>query len=174
MQTSRFQLGLTTALSIGLGATLAALFSSGTAIGYPTAAISTGSNPIHSSGGTVAISASPDSPAAVTLATAPSDQDLILTDLVVTGTSDTSDCSERWPVTLQAGGEVLGQYTAGIGSANDYSFPDSLTLHLVSGIRVPAGESLQMTIYRDTWGGSCSWSRTATSRWGLSGYYAQP
>jgi len=174
MQTSRFHLGLTTALAVGLGATITAVLSPSNAVGYPSAAISSGTNPIATTGGTVSLSPYPTDGATAALATAPATQDLIVTDLVITGTSDYSDCSERWPVTLSAGGVVLGEYTAGIGSANDFSFPEDLKLHLQSGIRVPAGESLEMAIYRDAWGGSCSWSRTATVRWGLSGYHAQP
>jgi len=173
MQTSRFQLGLTTALSIGLGVTLTLALSSRDAVGYPTAAISTGSNPVISSGGTLGLPA--DDTVTATLANAPADQDLIITDIVFSGTSNYSSCSERWPVTLTtSGGDVVGQYTTGIGSSNDYSFPKTLALHLLSGIRVPAGESLELAIYRDAWGGSCSSTRTATTRWGLTGYLSQP
>ncbi len=48
MQTSRFQIGLITAMAAGLGATL----TSSDAIGYPAgAAISLGANPVWSTGG---------------------------------------------------------------------------------------------------------------------------
>jgi hypothetical protein len=71
-------------------------------------------------------------------------------------------------------GTSVGEYTSGIGSSNDYSFPESLEVHLNSGIRVGAGESLSLSMERDTWGGSCSWSRVASARWAISGYHAQP
>ncbi len=173
MQTSRFQLGLTTALSIGLGATLTIALSSRDAIGYPAAAISLGSNPAVAAGGSMSMPTS--GAATATLLTAPADQDVILTDLSISGTSDWTSCSERWPVTLTtSGGVTVGEYTAGIGSTNDYSFPKELELHLLTGIRVPAGESLELSTYRDAWGGSCSWSRVATVRWGISAYHAEP
>ena len=173
MQTSRFQLGLTTCLSIGLGAALTVALTSQVAIGYPAGAISGGANPVVAAGGSMSMPTTGE--ATATLITAPADQDVILTDLSISGTSDWSSCSERWPVTLStSGGENVGEYTTGIGSTNDYSFPKELELHLLSGIRVPAGESLEISTYRDDWGGSCSWSRVATFRWAISGYQAQP
>ncbi len=173
MHTTRFQVGLTTALSLCLGATLAVTLSSQVASGYPSSAISRGTNPVMAAGGSTSMPTS--GTATATLVTAPTDQDIIVTDLAISGTSDWSSCSERWPVSLSTSeGTNVGEYTAGIGSTNDYSFPKELELHLVAGIRVPAGESLQLSTYRDEWGGSCSWSRTATIRWAISGYHAQP
>ncbi len=173
MHTSRFQLWLTTALSLSLGATLTMVLTSQEAIGYPAGTVSTGVNPVVTGGGSMDMPTSGD--ATATLVTAPEDQDVIITDLAISGTSDTSSCSERWPVSLRTStGTNLGEYTAGIGSSNDYSFPGELQLHLLSGIRVPAGESLELSTHRNEWGGSCSWSRTATFRWAISGYQAQP
>ena len=69
MVTSRFQLGLIATLAVGLGFSLA----SSDAIGYPAgAAVSLGSNPVISVGGTI-------SSTSVELFTAPVDQDVVVT-----------------------------------------------------------------------------------------------
>jgi len=170
---SRFLFCLSTALAMVLGAGLVASMSVRDAIGYPAATVSKGQNPIVSVGGSADMPTG--DPVTATVITAPEDQDIIITDINMSGTSDYSGCSERWPVSFTTtGGEIVAAYTSGIGSSNDYSYPDSLNLQLASGLRVPAGEGLVMSAYREAWGGSCSWSRVATIRWSLAGYAAQP
>ena len=82
MQTSRFQLALLCTLSLALGAAL----TSSDAIGYPSgSAISYQYNPVVSIGGTAY-----SSEAAKSLLTAPAEQALVITDVVLTSTSRSS------------------------------------------------------------------------------------
>ena len=72
------ELTLITALAVSLGYSL----SSSQAIGYPAGpVISTGTNPVFSSGGSFDISAG--SAASIEALSAPEDQELIITDLVL-------------------------------------------------------------------------------------------
>ncbi len=169
---TRFQLCFTSGMAMCLGGMLAQSVLSRDAAGYPAATISHGTNPIVSVGG--AFSIGPSDTASEALITAPADQDVIITDLQFSGTSTSSSCSERWPVTLTSGGSTIAAYTSGIGSTNDYSYPEGLSVRLASGLRVSAGETLSLDVYREAWDGSCSWSREASFRWTVSGYMAQP
>ena len=146
MQTSRFQLGLIVALAIGLGAAL----SSGPAVGYPTGAVSTGSNPIWNAGGRLNASSS------VTLASAPADQDLILTDLLLTK----DDAATVVELQLSDGTDV-GRFMVRGGDSDKAA---ELVMHqYATGIRVPAGQTLTM-------------SNTGSYYvyYAVAGYYAQP
>jgi len=169
---ARFQLMLTTVLAMSLGGMLALSTQVRDAVGYPAATISHGQNPIVSVGGAFSLGTSDT--ASEILLTAPAEQDVIITDLHFSGTSSTSACSERWPVTLSSDGSTLAAYSSGIGSSNDYSYPEGFSARLVSGLRVPAGQTLALEVYREAWDGSCSWSRVASFRWAVSGYMAQP
>ena len=142
MQTSRFQLGLMATLAAGLGFSLA----SSEAVGYPAgAAVSMGSNPVWSVGGT------PDSTETLT---APADQDMVITDVHFSNTD------AQWlRVEMQLSGAPVAAFTSD-GTA------DRPSVSLKSGIRVPAGQA--MTIYFEGYYGLSS------SRYTLSGYYAQP
>jgi len=120
MQTSRFQLGLVSALAIGLGFSL----SSSDAVGYPAAsAISTGTNPVWSMGG---------EPSPTETITAPPDQDMVITDVYW---SNTDGQWLRLEMSLPSG-PVAGFVSDG---ANDRP-----AVSLRSGIRVPAGQTLTM------------------------------
>ena len=171
MQTSRFQLGLIAALSLGLGYALAP----SAAIGYPAgAAVSSGSNPIVSIGGSVYADETK------TLLTAPSDQDLIITDLVLTSFSYVG-CKKNHKTELTtSAGAVLGQYETSSSTSRRYydydSSPGLSVRHAFqSGLRVPAGESLSVgTIESGEHGDGCGSSTTYGVRYSLSGYHAQP
>jgi len=142
MQTSRFQLGLIATLAIGLGFSLA----SSDAIGYPAgSAVSLGSNPVWSMGGT------PDSTESLT---APADQDMIITDVHFSNTDG------HW---LRMEMYLMGTPVAGFTS-DDTS--DRQAVALRSGIRVPAGQEL--TINFEAYYG------LGSTRYTVSGYYAQP
>jgi len=163
MQTSRFQLGLIATLAAALGFT----FASSKAIGYPAGgAVSMGANPIASFGG------SSSSGGTVSIGPAPADQDLIITDVNLTGHGVHSSYHAcKWTISLQSEtGTTLGafkiwsqvayyNYTAGGGH---------VSAQLQSGVRVPAGESLSLVLAQDSGGSSCNVAYT------LSGYYAQP
>jgi hypothetical protein len=172
MQTNHFQISLIALLSLGLGISI----SSGSAIGYPsTGAVSLGANPVFSVGGAI-YHASDD-----IVVTAPIDQDLVVTDAVLTSSTDTR-CkrAHRTTLTLSSGatvGRIQGNspvYDAyGNGTTSD---PGSAgTYHFESGIRIPAGESLTMAVsQRWQYGADCD-SATAYGVYYLfSGYEAQP
>jgi len=142
MQTSHFQLSLIALLAVALGASV----SSSEAIGYPTAsAISASSNPIWNVGGT---------PTSVETITAPSDQDIVITDIHF------GSINAGW---LKMQFELLGEYVAGYawdGTTDRYKVTMS------SGIRIPAGET--MTVRFDH-----TYSLSST-QYTLSGYYGRP
>ena len=147
MQTSRFQLGLIATLAIGLGFSL----SSSEAIGYPAGpVVSLGSNPVWSVGGGFS------STAYTEVITAPSDREVVITDFLLS-----TDYSHQEILFLRlASGEVVGKVLVGGASHNG----GGVVSHtLTSGVRVPAGEELQIKTH---WGNTIHYT--------LSGYYAQP
>ena len=146
MQTSRFQLGLVAALSVGLGLCL----SSSQAIGYPSGpAVSYGANPVWAAGGMI------DSGAAAYV-TAPADQDLVVTDILIS----TQSSSERVNLTLEDGTDVGKQMIHSYGGSR----PATPMQHsFSSGIRIPAGTYLQL-----------NGSYGAELNYLFSGYYAKP
>jgi len=167
MQTSRFQIGLITALAAGLGATL----TSSNAVGYPaSAAISLGTNPVWSTGGGM------ESGSSTTVVVAPSDQDLVLTDVVMSPELGDMTCEliMRAQLSLDSG-EELARYTLTLDSYSA-SASGSMTIrgvdsHYISGMRIPAGQGLILQATTIGEGYSCS-SEQIT--YGLSGYSAQP
>ena len=137
MQTSRFQIGIIATLAIALGFSLA----SSEAIGYPAGgAVSLGANPLWSVAGEGDGS----------LPSAPSDQDMIITDVVTFG------YNSRFSILL-ADGTVVAYLNA-----------SATTYHSVfeSGIKIPAGSTASI----DFEGGTAS----LYTRHTISGYYAQP
>jgi hypothetical protein len=153
MQTSRFQLALIATLAVGLGLSVA----SSQAIGYPAgAAVSKGSNPLWTVGGSVRSASSSDTPS--TLLAAPSDQDMVLTDLSL-GSTDAG----AHPVALLLDDGTLLGYWIVHGTSGYEAGPQHMAF--TSGIRIPAGSSLKLNPGIDS------------GRWvyySLSGYYAQP
>jgi hypothetical protein len=155
MVTSRFQLGLIATLAVGLGFSLA----SSDAIGYPAgAAVSLGSNPVISVGGTV-------SSTSAELFTAPVDQDVVVTDVWLTMAKHS--CSSVVDLVTSAGATVstvkLFAYFFDGYSKAAHSQPGSVRHSFGSGLPLPAGQSLQITE-----SGGCSVAYT------VSGHYVQP
>lgn len=151
MQTSRFQLGLIATLAAGLGFSLA----SSDAVGYPAgAAVSYGSNPVWSIGGTI----NRDGTGDVTLS-APADQDMVVTDVFFNPVYGAGYLNFT-----AADGTRLAYLRAQDGSTG--TDEGNLDLHFRSGIRVPAGTSVTVTSADSEY----SYARPYT----LSGYYAQP
>jgi len=153
LQTSRFQLGLIATLAVALGFSLA----SSDAVGYPASAVSRGSNPIASATGPLS-----SSPAVAFAATA--DQQLILTDVIVsarrTVSSGCAGHDERHVVIRTGSGDDLALFglRSSTTSVDEY--------HYTSGISVPLGESLEI-YYSGCEGG-------IYMDYSLSGYYVQP
>ncbi len=144
MQTSRFQLSLVTALAVGLGFSL----SSSQAVGYPAgAAVSMGVNPVWAHGGrSNAISA--------VIFTAPADKDMVLTDL-----SLSTDYGYPARTRLKVGDGIVGEWVV-YGKPGDAYNASPVALSMTSGIRIPAGQSLEL----NTTGVETSFA--------MSGYYA--
>ena len=154
MHSSHFQIAVIAALALGLGAAL----SSNDAIGYPSSpAISLGSNPIWSSGGTMRNTEL--YPMDAVLLNAPPDQDMVVTDIWMFS----SDGEGSLQFT-SADGEVLGLFKA--FDDGSYGGRTPLNVQLKSGIRVPAGETVTVT--------SPNSYSTASRPYTLTGYYSQP
>ena len=139
MQTSRLQIGLITCLSLGLGLAL----SSQQAIGYPSgAAVSSGINPVRSATGHWDLSSSSTSASAVI--TAPEDQDLILTEIMVGLTQDSDGCMATGHFTVrETGGDALANIPVNIGHLT-YSPTVPVQLQFDSGLRMSAGSSVDV------------------------------
>jgi hypothetical protein len=169
MQTSRFQLCLLASLAVGLGTTLR----SGPAIGYPAgAAVSLGTNPIWSVGGSAVSDGT-----VVLVIEAPTDQDLVVTDVVLSPTSPDNVCEMflTSELHLHGSGENLGQYNLSLdiygGSSNGNTTMHGVNAHYISGLHVPAGETLALRVTTFAEGYSCDGKYVMYS---ISGYKAQP
>lgn len=160
------------AVALGLGGFASGLFLHvSDASGYPAGAVvSYGANPVVAVGGSASDSTT------TTLLTAPAGQDLVITDVVLSGYVDTN-CAGHIPVTLStsSGGTVAGVTVGAVQSnaSSPYNVSQTPTLNLVSGLPVPAGDSLTMTTgaYSTT---SCGTSITVAVYYTVSGYYAEP
>jgi hypothetical protein len=141
MQTSNFQLGLVASLAMGLGFSL----SSSEAVGYPAGStVSMGENPLWTVGGNT------DS---TTVISAPEDQDMVITDLIMSIGYNTQGRA----ILTRSGGPVLGEFY--LESYN--SIERHISHAFASGIRIPRGESVTLTADTRTY-------------YSVSGYYAQP
>ena len=165
MQTSRFQLGLIATLAVGLGFSL----SSSDAVGYPAgAAVSYGSNPVVSTGGQL------QGPETVSAISAPDGSSLIVTGVVLSAFNRWSACTGNYSIVFNVGSEVLARFVVGLsrpGHSSFSSYEPVSVINLPSGIRVPAGQTLQISSisnnYESCDGGDLNIEYT------LSGYYAQ-
>lgn len=170
MNGDKFHLILTIALAgiVGFGA--AHILGSADAIAYPTgSAVSYGSNPVMAMGGgdgsQIAFS--------TTLATAPTDQRIIISDVII---------STGWPALNQdcmsgvkietSGGDVLASFTlVGVQemTAGYATQPSSISHAFSSGLPVPVGEDLIVSHASID-----STFRLCAIAYTLSGYYAEP
>jgi hypothetical protein len=164
MQTSNFQLGLMATLALGLGLSL----SSSDAVGYPAgAAVSYGSNPVVSTGGQL-VGAETQS-----AMSAPVGSNLIVTGIVLSASNPWSACTGNYSVVLDAGGGSLARFVVGLsrpGHSSFSSYDPVSVISLPSGIRVPAGETLQITSVANE-ASSCEGGNMRVD-YTLSGYYA--
>jgi len=175
MQTSRFQLGVFCALSLTLGVTLV----SSDAVGYPAgAAISSAVNPVVSIGGTAY-----SSEAAKPLLTAPADQALVVTDVVLSSTSDMACKRSHKSELSTSSGTIVGQFETNSGIVTSYAHYWGTTSdgrHIShtyeSGLRIDPGETLflgvvQTGIYSRE---GCADETSHGERYSISGYTAAP
>jgi hypothetical protein len=171
MSAERTHLFLITGLALGLGYTMA----SSSATGYPAgAAVSAGSNPVVSAGGSV-IHGSDE-----VVLTAPSDQALVLTDVLLASYTDI-DCKRTHHTTIQSSsGEVLGEFET--SSAFIYKYYDvesdgglMVSHRFGSGLVVAPGETVSLSVSQT---GQYSYVGCSSSdygvRYSVSGYLAQP
>lgn len=151
MHTSRFHLTITAGLAVGLGAMTTLALLPHAAQGYPTVAISSGSNPVSAWAGTF-------SSTAISVLTAPEDQDIVITDISL---SCNYTCEDRVEMT-RSDGTMVGSFWISGGYSSSY---DSLSVqqNYSSGIPIPAGQSLSI---RTSSGHNAAYT--------LSGYHAQP
>jgi len=169
MHTSRFQITVIALLAAGMGY----LGSSQTAVGYPAGpVVSYGTNPVVSYGGTVSSGAS------VSALTAPSDQALIITDLILTASNTGSQCRGAQRLSLVSSSGTVAVFSVGMGweygggtsySSSDYE--QLLVANMQSGIRIAAGDTLTLNS-TDRWSASCG--DAIDVDYLLAGYYAQP
>ena len=163
---------ISTSLAFLLGATAILFYSQQKAdAALPGSAISYGQNPVTSIGGTAY-----DGETKV-LFTAPADQDIIVTDLILTSYSD-MDCKRNHKSEIILGsGAVLGQFeTHSSISRGSYSSSAGLAVQhaFSSGVRIPANDTLTFVVTQTGADGSCSGTGANYGvRYMLSGYYAQ-
>ena len=139
------------------------------AVALPSSAISYGQNPIVNIGGSAYDNETK------TLLSAPSNQDIIVTDIVLTSFSGSVGCktSHKSEFILSTG-PVLGQFQTETGFYNGThggSTGLSIQHSFQSGIRIPAGTDLTFFVTQTgSYGSGCS---TNGVRYMISGYYAQ-
>lgn len=179
MSTTRFHLVLTTSLATVLGGMSVLALQSGDAIGYPAGSVvSTGSNPVVSGGTSLAVPYY-GSVSTIELITAPADQDLVVTDLILQPGTDRMSCLEQWDAHVTVESQTLAQfllvtpfYYSGSYISNTHHGDQ---IHLVSGLRVPAGQSAELQVERNRSDGSyCYDTRVASVAVTWTGYLAQP
>ena len=151
---------LTVALAVGFGAALVASLTPSPAIGYPTAAVATATNPVVSVGGEIDY-------ASTSTVFELYDERLIITDVVLTmygNNGSTSPCANR--VTVDSGGKVLARYhlVSDTYHNQDYLRPTKVSHSYSSGLPVEPGAIIGITNHD-------SHCKVAYS---LSGYLAQP
>ena len=166
MQTSRFQLALIATLAGGLGFSLSAPL----AIGYPSgAAVSLGANPVWSVGGGVTDGATD------TVVTAPADQDLVITDVILSPDVPDPTCEVIMRARMLLGsGDEVARYNLTLDSHSGSTSSGTMfgvDGHYISGIRIPAGDSLALEASTLAEGYTCSGKSVSYS---LAGYFAQP
>ncbi len=142
------------------------------AVGYPAGpAVSTGHNPVVNYGGTIYDYGD------VLLFTAPTDQDVVITDVILSSGEPSSQCRGLSHVAMIKGSTSMAEFHVGLSwrysSGTGYTYSDyqsQTKAHFQSGLRVPAGESLTMDVAR-LWGEGCGSGMDVA--YVVSGYLAQ-
>ncbi len=148
---------------------MSATLMSGTALAYPAGAtVSTGTNPVRSAAGIMSLSSSTT---AADIIVAPSDQDLVITDvwlgLVANYPSVVCDSFVRL---LGDDGIIYGAFSVRITEISSNSMTNEVGFHSSSGLRIPAGVSVSL-VFQDRY---CSALSHFELPYTLSGYLAQP
>jgi hypothetical protein len=132
---------LTVALAVGFGAALVASLTPNTAIGYPTSAVATGTNPVVSAGGEVGY-------LSTSTVFEPYDERLIITDVVLTmfgNHSTTQPCLNR--VSIDSEGRELARFhlVSDTYQNADYLQPTQVSHSYSSGLPVEPGATIGIT-----------------------------
>lgn len=160
-------------LKLGLGLGLGLLIGVGVqqVQALPSASIGYGQNPLVSIGGSAY-----DTETKI-LFSAPSDQDIIIKDLILTSFSDLNCKRAHKSELILGSGAVLGQFETSNGSYNnsDNTMSNGLSIQhaFAGGIRIPAGDTLTFMVTQSSQVGGCGSSATYGVRYMVSGYYAQ-
>jgi len=175
---NRFHLSLTVGLAVCLGAVATIALSPQDAVGYPAGpAVSVGANPVVHAGGTTGWGSSAD------LFTAPDDHDIVITDIVLSGNTDNHTCKAQAWVKMDSASGTLGEFSVGTPMLRTSSWVTSggetnLVVGLASGLRLPAGETAQLSVATDGMSYDCSSPGSYPNRvrvhYAISGYLAQP
>ena len=151
---------LTVLLALALGGTMTYMVPD--ANSYPSNSVSLGSNPVVAYGGSVAASSTS------TVAVAPSDQRIVITDVVITvvGSHSSNGCTPRVSIDTDAGTMAEFRLVSDMSTSYDgeYIRPTQVSHRYESGIPVEPGSNLGITQH----GSHCQIS------YSLSGYLAQP
>jgi len=161
---------LTTTLAIGLGASATMAINSKSAQGYPAgASISTGHNPLFSLTGMLTGTETQS------LTTVPSDQGMVITDIVLSGTDGYDSCVAHSIVTLDNGSTDLANFSVGLtyDTRAFISHEQVISAPLTSGIYLEPGQTLGIRTNQRYARGSCE-SSNMEVLYTLTGYYAQP
>ena len=159
MNTDRVHLFLTAGLAVGLGFFASHALSLRDARAYPAGhAVSYGANPLFALGGS----------GSATLFTAPTDQIMVVTDVVLSAEGDDGGLACESTISLTtSGGDTLGVYTLASDTTSGSGYteitPTVIQHAYSSGLPIPSGESLALTD-----------SGTCTVTYSFSGYYSQP
>ena len=136
----------------------------GTSIGY-------GQNPLVSIGGSAY-----DGETKI-LFNAPSNQDIIIKDLILTSFSNINCKRAHKSELILGSGAVLGQFETSNGSYNnsDNTMSNGLSIQHAfgGGLRVPAGDTLTFVVTQSGGEGYCPNNTSYGVRYMVSGYYAQ-
>ena len=153
-------------LAIGFGAALTMALQVQTAGAYPAGpSISTGSNPIVSAGGSF------EGPGSEAALSAPDDQDLIITDVMLGLPQSNEYCRGNGTVHLRDGaGNSYGEFAVGTTHMGNAQATPTV-FHARSGLRVPAGTSITLSW---TWDYNYCGTSTYDLVYTLGGYLAQP
>ena len=147
---------------------LCVLFSLG-AYAYPTAVVSTGSNPVRSAAGLQDFALGFNTPAVIA---APADQDLILTDIVLGYVIEHNEARFSAHVQLQGSdGRTYGVYALQSGRLYDSAVTQASNFAGQTGIRIPAGVTVSIDW---TFGYQSHSDFFYSGTYTLSGYLANP
>jgi hypothetical protein len=160
---SHYQFNVSVFLALGLGVTLTLVLSPTDAVGYPSAAVSLGQNPVLAMAGEVSDGS------VVSLFSPEEGTDFVVTDVVLTmGRNTWTTCHSTVTLSLASDGRYVGRFSLQ-ADGNNISYNGAGTNHaqvshsFTSGILVPSGDTLQLSA-----------SACEVVNYTLSGYYAQP